>query len=141
MKRVVVAVGLALLLAAGGGAWWWWSRPAEGGPGFVYVPNTVPDLTTPDGFTIALADDVANQAFAGMWTAGGLRYELPLSSGEYGEVGVLFDAVSVDAQGELHEVAAGGAARRPVERVSRRGPKARRRAEVLLEALASFHER
>jgi HlyD family secretion protein len=32
MKRVVVAVGLAVLLAAGGGAWWWWSRPAEGGP-------------------------------------------------------------------------------------------------------------
>jgi hypothetical protein len=69
----------------------------DAGPGFVYVRNTVPDLATSDGFRIALADDVANQLFAGFWGAGGMKYRLPLSSGDYGEVGVLFDAVTIEA--------------------------------------------
>jgi membrane fusion protein YbhG len=32
MKRIAVAVALALLAAVGSGAWWWLHRPAEAGP-------------------------------------------------------------------------------------------------------------
>jgi len=32
MKRIAIAVALALLAAAGGGAWWWFNRPTEAGP-------------------------------------------------------------------------------------------------------------
>jgi hypothetical protein len=67
------------------------------GPGFVYVANATPDLATTDGFLIALADDVANQLFAGFWGAGGMTYDLALSSGDYGDVGVLFDSVTIEA--------------------------------------------
>jgi hypothetical protein len=69
----------------------------DAGPGFVYVPNSTPDLTTTDGFRIALADDVVDQAFAAFWGAGGMDYTLPLSSGDYGDVGVLFDSVTIEA--------------------------------------------
>lgn len=69
----------------------------DAGPGFVYVPNATPDLTTADGFRIAVADDVIDQAFAAFWGAGGMDYNLPLSSGDYGDVGVLFDSVEIEA--------------------------------------------
>jgi hypothetical protein len=67
------------------------------GPGFVYLRNTTPNLSTSDGFRIALADDLPNQLFASFWGAGGMDYTLPLSSGEYGDVGVLFDSVRIEA--------------------------------------------
>jgi hypothetical protein len=67
------------------------------GPGFVYVANTLPSLVSSNGFAVYVADDAANQAFTGFWSAGGMTYDLPLSSGDYGEVGQLFDSVHIEA--------------------------------------------
>lgn len=69
----------------------------EGAPGYVYVANEPPVLTTDHGLAFAVADDVANQLLGSLWAAGGLEVALDLTSGDYGGLGTLFDRVELTA--------------------------------------------
>jgi hypothetical protein len=67
------------------------------GPGFVFVPNTVPAMDLSHGFQLAVADDVPNELLGSLWGAKGLDKTLMLSTGPYGEVGKLYDSVEIKA--------------------------------------------
>lgn len=73
------------------------ARNDGGSPGFVYVPNQVPDLDLTRGFELSIADDGANQLLASYWAAKGLTTSLDLKTGSYGEVGRLYDRVELSA--------------------------------------------
>ncbi len=67
---------------------------------FVYVANTVPVMDLTHGFTLALADDAANEALASLWSAHGLDDTLDLKNGSYGDVGTLYDSVVIETKGQ-----------------------------------------
>lgn len=69
----------------------------DGGPGFVYVPNTAPAMDMSQGFQVAVADDVANQLLASLWSAKALDRTLDLKTGPYGNIGTLYDSVELEA--------------------------------------------
>jgi hypothetical protein len=64
---------------------------------YLVSPGPLPALDSADGFDLAIADDVANQALAAFTAAGGLDRVLELGGGEYGEVGELFDRIHIRA--------------------------------------------
>ena len=67
------------------------------GPGFVYVANTLPAMDKSQGFSLAVADDAANQLFASFWAAKGMDKTIDLTTGPYGDIGKLYDAVTIQA--------------------------------------------
>ncbi|HEY4059734.1 MAG TPA: hypothetical protein VGM39_24135, partial [Kofleriaceae bacterium] len=69
-----------------------------GSPGFVYVPNVVPDMSLAQGFQMAVADDAANQLLGSFWAAKGMDVNLDLKNGSYGEIGTLYDKVELTAK-------------------------------------------
>lgn len=64
---------------------------------FVYTPNTSPTMSTAHGFQLAIVDDAANQMLTSLWSAKGLSKRLDLTTGSYGDVGQLYDAVELSA--------------------------------------------
>ena len=66
-------------------------------PGYVYVPNTVPAMDMSRGFELAVADDAANQLLGSFWAAKGMDAGLDLKTGNYGQVGQLYDRVELSA--------------------------------------------
>lgn len=62
---------------------------------FVFVDNVVPAMDLSHGFSLAVADDAANQALASMWSAKGLDDTIMLNNGSYGDIGKLYDEVSI----------------------------------------------
>jgi hypothetical protein len=72
---------------------------ADGGalPGYLSSPGEMPVLDSADGFGLAIADDIANQALAQFTAAGGLDIVLDIGGGEYGDVGELFDRIHISA--------------------------------------------
>lgn len=62
---------------------------------FVFVDNVVPAMDLSHGFSLAVADDAANQALASMWSAKGLDDTIDLKNGSYGDVGTLYDSVEI----------------------------------------------
>lgn len=67
-------------------------------PGFVYVPNIVPEMDFTRGFELAVADDAANQLLGSYWAANGMNTSLDLNNGSYGEIGKLYDRVELSAK-------------------------------------------
>ena len=67
---------------------------------FVFVDNLVPAMDLSHGFTLAVADDAANQALASLWSAKGLDETIDLKNGSYGDVGTLYDAVQIETKGQ-----------------------------------------
>jgi len=65
---------------------------------FVFVDNVVPAMDLSHGFSLAVADDAANQALASMWSAKGLEDSIDLKNGSYGDVGTLYDAVEISTK-------------------------------------------
>lgn len=64
--------------------------------GYVYTDNLVPHRTTTDqGFEIAVADDAANELLASLWSAKAFEQKLALNTGDYGDVGKLYDSVEL----------------------------------------------
>jgi hypothetical protein len=72
---------------------------ADGGalPGYLSSPGAMPTLDSAEGFDLAIADDIANQALAQFTAAGGLDQTLEIGGGEYGEIGELFDRIHIAA--------------------------------------------
>jgi hypothetical protein len=68
-----------------------------GSPGFVYVANQQPAMSTAHGFALAVADDAANQLLASFWAAKGLDRAFDLTTGSYGDIGKLYDRVELSA--------------------------------------------
>jgi hypothetical protein len=68
-----------------------------GSPGFVAVANQQPGMTTDHGFSLAIADDAANQLLGSFWAAGGLSRAFDLTTGSYGDIGQLYDRVELSA--------------------------------------------
>lgn len=66
-------------------------------PGYLSSPGQMPVLDSADGFGLAIADDIANQALAQFTAAGGLDIVLDIGGGEYGDVGELFDRIHISA--------------------------------------------
>jgi hypothetical protein len=62
---------------------------------FAFVDNVVPAMDLSHGFSLAVADDAANQALASMWSAKGLDDTIDLKNGSYGDVGTLYDSVEI----------------------------------------------
>jgi len=62
---------------------------------FVFVDNIVPAMDLSHGFSLAVADDAANQALASMWSAKGLDDTIMLNNGSYGDIGTLYDSVEI----------------------------------------------
>jgi hypothetical protein len=72
---------------------------AQGDSGnFVYVPNTLPAMDTSVGFQLAVADDSANQLLTSLWSSKALDIGFDLTTGPYGEIGKLYDAVELTAK-------------------------------------------
>lgn len=67
---------------------------------FVFVNNLVPAMDLTHGFTLAVADDAANQALASLWSAKGLDDTIDLKNGSYGDVGTLYDSVEISTLGQ-----------------------------------------
>ncbi|CAN5459462.1 hypothetical protein BH11MYX1_BH11MYX1_33220 [soil metagenome] len=67
---------------------------------FVFVDNLVPAMDLSHGFTLAVADDAANQALASLWSAKGLDDTIDLKNGSYGDVGTLYDSVEISTLGQ-----------------------------------------
>jgi hypothetical protein len=73
------------------------ARGDTGSPGYVYVANQVPAMSTERGFALAVADDAANQLLGSYWAAGGLDRAFDLTTGSYGQIGTLYDRVELSA--------------------------------------------
>jgi hypothetical protein len=73
------------------------ARGDTGSPGYVYVANEVPAMSTERGFGLAVADDAANQLLGSYWAAGGMDRGFELTTGSYGEIGTLYDRVELSA--------------------------------------------
>jgi hypothetical protein len=69
-----------------------------GSPGYVYVANQLPVMSTDRGFALAVADDAANQLLGSFWAAGGMNRTFDLTTGSYGDLGKLYDRVELSAQ-------------------------------------------
>ncbi|HEX3758097.1 MAG TPA: hypothetical protein VHW23_05305 [Kofleriaceae bacterium] len=69
-----------------------------GAPGYVLVPNQEPAMSTDSGFALAVADDAANQLLTSLWAAHGLDHGFDLTTGNYGDIGTLYDRVELAAQ-------------------------------------------
>jgi len=77
-------------------------------PGYVFVANQLPAMSTDRGFTLAVADDAANQLLGSYWAARGMDRTFDLTTGNYGELGKLYDRVELSAQVPPFVDAAGG---------------------------------
>ena len=77
-------------------------------PGYVYVANQLPAMSTERGFALAVADDAANQLVGSFWAAGGLDRTFDLTTGSYGNLGQLYDRVEVSAKVPPFVDASGG---------------------------------
>jgi len=67
-------------------------------PGYVYVPNEAPSMTTDRGFELAVADDAVNQLLGSFWAAKGMDKAFDLDTGSYGAIGKLYDRVELSAK-------------------------------------------
>jgi hypothetical protein len=67
-------------------------------PGFVFVANQQPAMSTDRGFALAIADDAANQLLGSYWAARGLDRRFDLATGSYGALGKLYDRVELSAK-------------------------------------------
>jgi hypothetical protein len=67
-------------------------------PGYVYVPNEAPAMTTDRGFELAVADDAVNQMLGSFWAAKGMDRAFDLDTGSYGAIGQLYDRVELSAK-------------------------------------------
>jgi hypothetical protein len=63
----------------------------------VFVPNSVPAMDRGRGFQLAIADDAANQLLASLWSAKAMEARIDLTTGPYGPIGQLYDAVEISA--------------------------------------------
>jgi hypothetical protein len=77
-------------------------------PGYVYVANQVPPMSTDSGFELAIADDAANQLLGSFWAAGGMDKAFDLTTGSYGNIGQLYDRVELSAKVPPFVDASGG---------------------------------
>lgn len=72
---------------------------AAAGPGYLWTPAAIPSMPSSeapgDGFRLALADDVVNQALAAFWAAG--IFEQSIATGDEGATGLaaLVDRVDI----------------------------------------------
>jgi hypothetical protein len=66
--------------------------------GYVYVANAAPAMSTERGFQLAVADDAVNQLLGSYWAARGLDRGLDLTTGDYGQIGQLYDRVELSAK-------------------------------------------
>jgi hypothetical protein len=73
------------------------ARGDTGSPGYVFVANHEPAMSTARGFALAVADDAANQLLASLWAAHGLDRGFDLTTGSYGDIGKLYDRVELSA--------------------------------------------
>ncbi len=80
-------------------------------PGYVYVANQVPAMSTDHGFELAIADDAANQLLGSFWAAGGMAKAFDLRTGSYGQIGKLYDRVELAARLPPYVDASGGSLR------------------------------
>jgi len=67
-------------------------------PGYVYVANQAPSMTTDRGFELAVADEAVNQLLGSFWAAGGMDKAFDLDTGSYGAIGQLYDRVELSAK-------------------------------------------
>jgi hypothetical protein len=77
-------------------------------PGYVYVSNQVPAMSTARGFELAIADDAANQLLGSLWAAHGMERAFDLTTGSYGNIGQLYDRVELSAALPPYVDASGG---------------------------------
>lgn len=87
------------------------ARGDAAAPGYVFVENDQPAMSTDHGFSLAVADDAANQLLASFWAAGGMDRTFDLTTGSYGEIGRLYDRVELSAKVPPFVSATGGALR------------------------------
>jgi hypothetical protein len=73
------------------------ARGDAASPGYVYVANQVPAMSSERGFALAVADDAANQLLGSYWAAGGMDRAFDLTTGNYGQIGQLYDRVELSA--------------------------------------------
>lgn len=78
-------------------------------PGYVFVANQQPAMSTDRGFALAVADDAANQLLGSYWAARGMDRTFDLTTGSYGEIGKLYDRVELAAAVPPFVDASGGA--------------------------------
>lgn len=76
-------------------------------PGYAFTANEVPVMDVTSGFQLAVADDAANQLLSSFWAAKGMDLGLDLATGNYGEIGQLYDRVELSAQVPPHLEATG----------------------------------
>ena len=74
------------------------ARGDAASPGYVYVSNQVPAMSTDGGFELAIADDAANQLLGSFWAARGMEKAFDLTTGSYGNIGQLYDRVELSAK-------------------------------------------
>lgn len=77
-------------------------------PGYVYVANQLPAMTTAHGFELAVAADAVNQLLGSLWAAKGLDKAFDLDTGSYGTIGKLYDRVELSAKVPPFVDASGG---------------------------------
>ena len=77
-------------------------------PGYVYVANLTPAMTTERGFQLAVADDAVNQLLGSYWAAKGMDLGIDLKTGNYGAIGQLYDRVELSAKLPPYVEARGG---------------------------------
>jgi glucodextranase-like protein len=77
-------------------------------PGYVYVANQVPAMSTDHGFELAVADDAVNQLLGSFWAARGMDKAFDLQTGSYGTLGTLYDRVELSAKVPPFVDASGG---------------------------------
>lgn len=70
----------------------------DSGPGYVYLANQTPAMSTEHGFQLAVADDAANQLLGSYWAAKGMDRGFDLDTGAYGQIGQLYDRVELSAK-------------------------------------------
>jgi len=84
------------------------ARSDTASPGYVYVANELPVMSTERGFELAVADDAANQLLGSFWAAGGIDHTFDLTTGSYGSLGQLYDRVELSAKVPPFVDASGG---------------------------------
>ncbi|HEX7842004.1 MAG TPA: hypothetical protein VF469_31250, partial [Kofleriaceae bacterium] len=78
-------------------------------PGYVFASSQAPAMSTDRGFTLAVADDTANQLLGSFWAARGMDRTFDLTTGSYGDLGKLYDRVELAAAVPPFVDASGGA--------------------------------
>ena len=84
------------------------ARGDTASPGYVYVANELPVMSTARGFELAVADDAVNQLLGSFWAAGGIDHTFDLTTGSYGNLGQLYDRVELSAKVPPFVDASGG---------------------------------